>query len=90
MIRLEVKIVFTTDIFIYENSEVFEGGGGECRMNLFIEQRTAKHHNKHQANNTADPRYFSQERCENVLRGELPLRTTNAKTTLTKNERRKI
>lgn len=28
MIRLEVKIVFTTDIFIYENSEVFEGGGG--------------------------------------------------------------
>ena len=26
MIRLEVKIVFTTDIFIYENSEVFLGG----------------------------------------------------------------
>ena len=68
----------------------FFWGGKKFRMNLFIEQRTAKHHNKHQAKNTPDPRYFSQERRQNVLRGELPLRTTNAKTTLTKKERRKI
>lgn len=41
-------------------------------MNLFIEQRTAKHHNKHQAKNTfkiqdisvrRDVKMFSEENC---------------------------
>lgn len=37
------------DIFIYESAKVWRGSKKKkkrCRMNLFIEQRTAKHHNK--------------------------------------------
>ena len=32
------------------------------RTDLFIEQRTAKHHNKHQVRDWQHPRYSSQER----------------------------
>lgn len=81
-----IREVFAADIFIYESSEVWRQSK-KCKMNLFIEQRTAKHHNKHK---TLKIQAASVGRRENVLRGELPLRTTNAKTTLTKKERRKI
>lgn len=62
--------VFTSDIFIYERTEVLRGSK-KCRMNLFIEQRTAKHHNKDEAKTLKiqdisvrrDVKVFSEENC---------------------------
>lgn len=62
--------VFTNVIFIYESLEVLRESK-KCRMNLFIEQRTAKHHNKHPAKTLniqdisvrRDVKMFSEENC---------------------------
>lgn len=49
----------------------FWGDGKKCRINLFIEQRTAKHHNKHRVKTLKiqdisvgrDVKTFSEEKC---------------------------
>lgn len=68
----EVKIVekFNWHICFWEFRS-FEGMEKKCRINLFIEQRTAKHHNKHRAKTLKiqdisvgrDVKTFSEEKC---------------------------
>lgn len=57
--------------YLFMRVQKFWGDGKKCRINLFIEQRTAKHHNKHRVKTLKiqdisvgrDVKTFSEEKC---------------------------